>query len=298
VNSGLSLNGTLYCYRNPLASNGEKLRNPWYDTTCCPPNLDRLFESLPGYLYATSRDGVYVNLYATSELDWQLEGGGGVKLSQSTGYPWTGDVKFTVDPERASEFTLYLRWPAWASSAEIQVNGQTLTGLDYKRGSYIPLSRRWQRGDTVAVSFPVQNVPMVSNSRVADTYGKVAMQRGPLVYALEQIDQGGVSLGDISARPGGSSTAEARKDLLGGITVLKISGLAAEKSTVDEPLYQPLSVAANRAKHPISLTFIPYYTVGNREPCAMQVWVPLARPEALTAVSVLGSASDGRTDPK
>src|SRR4051812_4699766 len=175
VNSGMSLSGNLYCYRNPLASNGEKLRNPWYDTTCCPPNLDRLFESLPGYLYATSRDGVYVNLYATSELDWQLEGGGGVKLSQSTGYPWTGDVKFVVDPEKASEFTLYLRWPAWATSGEIQVNGQTLSGLDYKRGSYIALSRRWNRGDTVSVSFPFQNVPMVSNSRVADTYGKVAM---------------------------------------------------------------------------------------------------------------------------
>jgi uncharacterized protein len=203
-----------------------------------------------------------------------------------------------VDPEKASEFTLYLRWPAWATSAEIQVNGQTLSGLDYKRGSYIALSRRWNRGDTVSVSFPFQNVPMVSNSRVADTYGKVAMQRGPLVYALEQIDQAGAFLADVSVRPGGSSTTEARKDLLGGITVLKISGLAAEKPTVDEPLYQPLSVAASRAKHPISLTFIPYYTVGNREPSPMQVWVPLARPEALTAVSILGSASDRRIDGK
>ncbi len=127
VNSGMSLSGTLYCYRNPLASNGEKLRNPWYDTTCCPPNMERLFESLPGYFYAMSRDGVYVNLYHNSELDWHLEDGTGLKITQSTNYPWTGDIKLTVDPERASDFTVYVRWPAWAPSADVQVNGQPWT---------------------------------------------------------------------------------------------------------------------------------------------------------------------------
>src|SRR5947209_8302479 len=128
VNSGLSLSGNLYCYRNPLASNGEKLRNPWYDTTCCPPNIERLFESLPGYFYATSRDGVYVNLYHNSELDWHLADGSGLKISQSTNYPWNGEVKLEVTPSKPAEFTLYVRWPAWATSAEIQVNGQTLSG--------------------------------------------------------------------------------------------------------------------------------------------------------------------------
>ncbi len=81
---GCLLSGNLYCYRNPLASNGEKLRNPWYDTDCCPPNIERLFESLPGYFYAMSRDGVYVNLYHNSELDWQLEDGIGIKIAQAT----------------------------------------------------------------------------------------------------------------------------------------------------------------------------------------------------------------------
>src|SRR5581483_2399181 len=124
VNSGMSLSGTLYCYRNPLASSGEKLRNPWYDTTCCPPNIERLFESLPGYFYALGRDGVYVNLYHNSELDSHLEDGTGLKITQATNYPWSGDIKLSVNPEHNSEFTVYIRWPAWAASADIQVNGQ------------------------------------------------------------------------------------------------------------------------------------------------------------------------------
>lgn len=277
VNSGMSLSGTLYCYRNPLASNGEKLRNAWYDTTCCPPNIERLFESLPGYFYGMSRDGVYVNLYHTSELDWHLEDGRRLKLTQTTNYPWSGDIKLTVDPEHASDFTVYLRWPAWAASADVEINGQPVTSPDFKRGSYIPVSRNWKRGDTITLSFPMQPVPTVANPRAADLYGRLAMQRGPLVYTLEQIDQGGAALADIFIRPTGPITTDMKKDLLGGVTVLKVAGQAAERSLGEEPLYQPLATATNRVKRPITLTFIPYYAMGNREPTPMEVWVPISR---------------------
>ena len=294
VNSGMSLSGNLYCYRNPLASNGEKLRNPWYDTTCCPPNVERLFESLPGYFYSTSRDGVYVNLFHNSDLDWRLSDGTGLKLSQTTSYPWSGDVRFTVNPARTSEFTLYVRWPAWAPSAEVTVNGQPFLTASTK-GSYIPITRTWNSGDTVSVTFPMQPVQMVSNPRAADTYGRIAMQRGPLVYALEQMDQGGAMLGDIFAKSGTFSTAETRKDQLGGITVLKLSGQVAEKSVGDEPLYQPLPVANARAKRPLNLTFIPYYAIGNREPTPMEVWVPLSRSEPVSPPAA-GLTIDRRSD--
>jgi uncharacterized protein len=296
VNSGMSLAGTLYCYRNPLASNGDKLRNPWYDTTCCPPNIERLFESLPGYFYGTSRDGVYVNLYGNSQLDWHLEDGSGLKLTQSTTYPWAGDIRLTVEPERPSEWTLYLRWPAWASTADVLVNGQIVQVPGNKRGSYIAISRTWNRGDNVVLTLGMQTVPMVSNPRVSDTYGKVAIQRGPLVYALEQVDQGGVTLGDLFIRPTGPGTAEVKKDLLGGVTVLKLSGLAAERSYVDEPLYQPLANLSGHSKRPVTLTFIPYYAIGNREPTPMEVWVPTTRSEEAvsTAASGLERHSDGK----
>ena len=117
----------------------------------------------------------------------------------------------------------------------------------------------------------------MANPRVADLYGRLALQRGPLVYTLEQIDQGGALLADVFVRPSGPIITDFRKDLLGGVTVLKISGQAAEKSLGDEPLYQPLAAAVTRVKRPITLTYIPYYAMGNREPTPMEVWAPISR---------------------
>ena len=289
VNSGLSLSGNLYCYRNPLASPGEKLRNPWYDTTCCPPNIQRLFESLPGYLYSSSRDGVYVNLYHNSELDWHLEDGTPLKVTQTTTYPWAGDVKLSVSPAHQSDFTLYVRWPVWAATLDIQVNGQPFTVANAHKGAFIPISRSWNAGDTVTLNLPLQTLMMSANPRLTDDYGRVAVQRGPLVYALEQIDQNGIALADVFLKGSSTFSVDYRKDLLGGIAELKVSGFVAERSVGDEPLYQPYSAGASRPKHMVNLTFIPYYTIGNRESTPMEVWVPMSRSEqTISSGGVLG----------
>ena len=292
VNSGMSLSGTLYCYRNPLASNGERLRNPWYDTDCCPPNVERLFESLPGYFYATGRSGVYVNLYQNSDLDWHLEDGTALKLSQSTNYPWSGDVHIDVEPGRPSDFTVFLRWPAWAPAAQVEVNGEAVPVNNLQPGSFIPLTRRWKHGDSISLTLPMQPTEMVANPRVTDDYGRVAIARGPLVYALEQIDQSGASLADLFIRTSASPVAEAKKELLGGVTVVKVQGLAAEKPVVQEPLYQPLSVAVSRPKRTLTLTLIPYYAMENREPTPMEVWIPIARFDTSAAMTPR-SATEG-----
>jgi DUF1680 family protein len=224
-----------------------------------------------------------VNLYHTSELDWHLEDGTPLKLTQTTSYPWSGEIKLTVTPAHPSDFSLYLRWPAWASSADLQVNGEPVPLSSAQRGSYITISRGWKPGDVITIDFPIQPVVTVANPRVTDEYGRIALQRGPLVYALEQMDQGGPALGDIFYRTSTSITSEVRKDLLGGITVLKVSGQAAEKSLGEEPLYEPLSAVLNRAKRPVNLTFIPYYAIGNREPTPMEVWVPISKFDAATS---------------
>jgi len=130
---------------------------------------------------------------------------------------------------------------------------------------------------------------MMANPRVVDQYGRVAIQRGPLVYALEQADQNGAAVGDLFFRLGSPVSSEARKDLLGGITLLKSSGQVAEKSLVEEPLYQPFGLASVRAKRPTTLTFVPYYAVGNREPGPMEVWIPVSRTDQA------GSAVAGNT---
>src|SRR5947208_10207175 len=126
INSGMSLDGTLYCYRNPLAfdpSTGDKIRNPWYDTTCCPPNLERMLASLPGYFYSTSRDGLYVHLYDNSELNWKLEDGTPIRVKQQTRYPWDGGVTLTVSPDSPTEFTLYVRIPDWSKATRLAFPG-------------------------------------------------------------------------------------------------------------------------------------------------------------------------------
>jgi DUF1680 family protein len=274
VNSGMSLGGNLYCYRNPLAATGaERFRNPWYDTDCCPPNVERLFESLPGYFYATARDGIYISLYHNSQLSWRLPGNVPVKITQNTSYPWSGDIRVTVEPAKTTNFTLYLRWPKWAPSVDIVVNGQPVPLAGLQPGSYIPVSRTWRHGDTVACIFPMQPQVTTANPRVLNDVGRVALQRGPLVYALEQLDQP-APLGDLSARTNGYLAAETRKDLLGGVVVLKMAGLTAEKTYTQEPLYVPAAVAASRGRKAILLSFVPYYTVENREPNPMEVWVP------------------------
>ena len=276
VNAGMSLSGTLYCYRNPLASNGEKARNPWYETTCCPPNVERLFESLPGYIYATSREGVYVSLYHNSDLDWHLENGLGIKLTQSTNYPWSGEVRLTVQPERPAQFAINVRWPAWASLMDVQINGTRAEG-DFRRGQFIPLIRTWQAGDVITLNFPLQVVQTQANPRVADLYGRVAIEHGPLVYAVEQMDQNGASINDIFLRLGAPGTVEFHKDLLGGVAVIKVPGLVSEKPLSDEPLYQGYPAGFARPRRPIVLTFIPYYAWNNRDPCPMEVWIPATR---------------------
>ena len=128
VNSGMSLDGTLYCYRNPLESTGEKIRNQWYDTTCCPPNLERVLASLPGYAYSTSDRGVWVHLYHTSDLAWHLEDGTGLAIQQRTEYPWKDAVDLTISPAAAKEFSVFVRIPAWSAQSSVEVNGQPWSG--------------------------------------------------------------------------------------------------------------------------------------------------------------------------
>jgi DUF1680 family protein len=267
INSGMSLDGTLYCYRNPLSSDGEKIRNEWYDTTCCPPNLERILASLPGYFYATSKDGLYVNFYHDSDLDWQ-----GLKVSQRTKYPWSGDVDFTVTPDRAHEFTMFLRIPAWSRKSSVLVNGSEIPA---KPGEYLAVRRTWKPGDRFTLHLDMSPRLTTAHPRVAEDAGKVAVERGPLVFALEQPDQQ-APVADLSLTNGDTRfESEFRRELLGGVLLLKHAGAAYEQSLDREPLYESLEQARQRKTKPVELTFIPYYAWANRGQSAMEVWVPL-----------------------
>jgi DUF1680 family protein len=284
ANSGMSLDGTLYCYRNPLELAGspeERIRNPWYSTTCCPPNLERTFAMLPGYFYSTSGEGLYVHLYDNNDLDWKLENGDGLKLKVATRYPWEGVVDLAVNPERPGDFTLFLRVPAWSEKTEVLVNDAP-TAAQPKAGEYLALRRRWKPGDLVRIRFDMSPRLVASHPRVIDNQGRAAVMRGPLVYCLEQTDQrDGPPVLESSFVLGGSVardfTAEFRSGLLGGVTVLKHRGAGPWRPFGEMPLYQPLDRGESRPGKPADLVLIPYYAFQNRGPAAMQVWTPYFR---------------------
>jgi DUF1680 family protein len=291
INVGMSLSGTLYCYYNPMEFAGKaspnghspegRVRNPWYNTLCCPPNIERTLGSLPGYFYSTSQDGIYVNLFDNSVLRWHLGDGTGLKITQKTNYPWEGTVDFTIDPAAAKEFTFYLRIPGWSRETKVIVNG-TPVESGMRPGSYLPIRRTWKAGDQVRLQLNMAPQLLVANPHVEQDTGRVAVLRGPLVYTLEQIDQPGVQrLANVSLaigkEPGSGFKAEFRPNLLGGVEVLQHPGMESERSLATIPLYQPISQRVQPPRKQVNLTFIPYYAWANRAPSAMRVWVPFTR---------------------
>jgi DUF1680 family protein len=277
INSGMSLDGKLYCYRNPLAydpSTGDKIRNPWYDTTCCPPNLERTFAALPGYFYSTSAEGVYVHLYDNSELDWRLENGTRFTLKQTTRYPWDGAVHLAVAPASPQDFTLFVRIPGWSKQNSVKVNGKAIAGA--VPGEYLAIHRRWSAGDAVELSFDMQPQAVHANLAVADDRGRIAFQRGPIVYCMEQLDQA-IAAGDAQdfprfvAQESDKTASQYQPELLQGVVALEHPGayLPAQPAS----LYQAGAPPAETA-HPATLRLIPYYAWSNRQPSAMQVWIP------------------------
>jgi uncharacterized protein len=282
INSGMSLDGALYCYRNPLAFNptaDDQIRNPWYDTTCCPPNLERTFASLPGYFYSTSKDGLYLHLYDNSHLDWHLEDGTVLKVTQKTKFPWEGSAEITVTPATATEFIFYLRIPAWSDATQVTVNGKAVSGVT--PGQYLPLRRTWSPGDVINVKFDMTPQVLEANPRVVDDYGRGAVQRGPLVYCLEQLDQpAGVPLFDVSLdlskKQSSQFSDEYQGDLLEGIVIVKHGGVVREQSSSQQQLYSRYSGDPPKTRQ-VELKFIPYYAWANRTPSPMQVWTPILK---------------------
>ena len=282
INSGMSLDGTEYCYRNPLAfdpATGDTIRHPWYDTDCCPPNLERTLASLPGYFYSTSKDGVYVHFYDNADLDWRLASGTGLRLRQQTNYPWDGTVSLSVEPEKAEDFTVFVRIPAWSRNSTVKVDGTAVEGV--VAGEYLAIRRRWSGRQTVELGFDMRPQMVRANPEVSADTGRIALQRGPVVYCMEHLDQaaGGAAaapeLALYSAHASGETTARFEGSLLDGVVVLEHPGVVARAAQGDA-LYRTAG-SAEQASTAASLRLIPYYAWANRAPASMQVWIPVVQ---------------------
>jgi uncharacterized protein len=266
VAAGVSLSGDVFCYATPLASRGDFKRSPWFDVPCCPTTISRFLPSLGQYIYSRSSDGLWVNLFIASQATAPV-GSGPVTLQQTTNYPWDGAVKIVVQPESAAEFTLHVRLPGWASNPSIRVNGSPASP-PVSRG-YAAIRREWKTGDTVELSLPMDVERLTAHPNVLQAQGKVALRRGPLIYAFEQADNQ-VPL-DATVLPR-AATLRTKFDpnLAGGIVTVTADGLVVKPSKWAHALYQPPDPSAPA---PVQLTAVPYAIWGNRGLGKMIVWI-------------------------
>ena len=267
--SGVSLSGDRFFYENPLSSDGNHHRVAWFDCPCCPPNLARVVASVGNYFYSTSADGLWVHLFAGSDAQIQL-GDATVTVQQETIYPWEGAVRLKIGLTDPRRFTLYLRMPGWCTDYTVKVNGQADTGTPTS-GGYLAIEREWHNGDVIDYDMKMPVRPVFANPAVRLLEGRVAIQRGPVVYCLEGADNSDGILDRISLDPSDIAhvfTAEYRPDFLGGVVVLHGQGRAIEDSGWDDTLYR----SQPPAEKTVEVTAVPYCVWDNREPGEMRVW--------------------------
>jgi DUF1680 family protein len=276
--SGVSLDGKLFFYPNPLESIGQHQRSPWFGVACCPGNITRFIASVPGYVYAQKGDALYINLFAGSTADIKMDNGRTVKLTQETRYPWHGAVKMTIQPDRNSKFTVNVRIPGWARSEAapgglyrfldkndepvvLKVNGQPVP-IKNDRG-YVSLNRNWKRGDVVELMLPMPVRRVVANEAVTADRGRVALQRGPIVYCAEWPDNPAGFVRNLMLSDDAKLTAEFKQDLLNGVMVIKSKATAFAYDQNGQVI-----------KNEQDFTAIPYYSWANRGRGQMIVWIP------------------------
>lgn len=275
--AGVSLRGDRFFYQNPLKSFGDYERFEWINVPCCPPNVVRLIASLGNYIYATAPDAFYINLFISSTARAEI-GGIRIRVTQRTRYPWNGAVGIAIDPEHSARFAIRIRIPGWArnqvmagdlyrfageDSGEValRVNGRPVAPKI--EAGYAVVERKWNQGDTIELELPMPVRRVLARAEVREDDGRVALQRGPLVYCAEWPDNGGRAL-DVIVPDEAKLRSEFRRDLLGGVGVItgQVQALRRRSDTA----------AMDTVPH--NLVAIPYYAWANRGMGEMQVWMP------------------------
>ncbi|MFA9452358.1 MAG: glycoside hydrolase family 127 protein [Candidatus Aminicenantaceae bacterium] len=274
--SGVSLEGDCFFYQNPLASNGRQVRSPWFEVSCCPGNITRFLPSVPGYIYAQEREALYVNLFIQNTAEIELKGEK-IRVRQETEYPWSGRVKISLFPEKDMELVLRVRIPGWALDlpvpsdlyryAEIagkppslKVNG-TPVEIELEKG-YAQLDRTWTSGDVVELELPMPVRRVLAHANVEANQGRMALERGPLVYCAEGVDNDG-RVHDIIVPDNASFQVIQRPNLLQGIVAI-----TGEVETVSGE-----SADTTPGTNQRTLFAIPYYAWAHRGRGEMAVWL-------------------------
>jgi DUF1680 family protein len=279
VLSGISLEGTNYFYVNPLRQveplptklRWSRTRVPFVTSYCCPPNLLRMIAEVNGYAYSKTADAVWINLYGGSKLTTKL-GDKPLSLTQTTNYPWSGDIKIAMDACPDESFALAFRIPGWAEGATLRVNG-ALANVETVAATYAAIRRQWKPGDVAELKLPMEAKLIEANPLVEEARNQVAIARGPIVYCLESTDlPADVRVEDVVVPAVAALSARFEVDLLGGVEVIEAEAIARPSRDWSGVLYRPLQRAAERR---ITARFIPYYAWANRGQSEMSVWLPV-----------------------
>jgi hypothetical protein len=276
--SAMSIDGTRFCYCNPLARrHGAELLDHdtpqrWTTATCycCPPSVARTIAGVNQWAYGLSDDAVWVHLYGGNVLDTDLAGGR-LRLTQKTQYPWDGRVTITVEAAPSGPFAVRLRIPGWADGHSLTLDGKPLDAAPGRDG-YVEIRRPWKPGATIELDLPMEVAMLEANPLVEEARNQVAVMRGPIVYCLESIGLAeGVEMDDVRLVRRPQWTARHEPGLLGGVTVLSTEGRLALGGEWDS-LYRKRSTTEPR---PIAVELIPYYAWNNRGTTEMTVWLPI-----------------------
>ena len=292
VISGMSVDGGKFFYPNPLSSDGEyrfnsdntKTRQPWFGCACCPSNLCRFIPSMPGYIYGVRDNNLYVNLFAANTATIAV-GGKNVTLEQSTQYPWDGDIAIKVVQNKAKAFNMMVRIPGWVqnqvvpsdlysfsddilSGYEVSVNGQAVKG-ELQNG-YLVINRNWKKGDVVRIHFDMPVRTVIANRRVNDDRGRIAVERGPLVYCAEWADNKGVNphhvllnrLSQFEVNPAYSIQNTEGDGNSFSVTAINAN---AQEAMIDKD--------GRLSAKDVKITMIPYYAWNHRGAGKMDVWL-------------------------
>lgn len=303
--SGIGMSGDRFFYPNRLeVFSGGAQRSEWFECACCPPNDLRFLPSIPGFEYAYDENTIFINLFIGGDATVKMENRT-VNLKQETFYPWDGSVKLTVNPEKTEEFTLKIRIPGWAQNRPIPgnlyrykeildknvmiyVNGKPYTYAVEK--NYATMNRVWTAGDIVDIEFPMEVRRVVANEKLLEDKGRIALERGPIVFCLEGVDNKDGRATSLVIPDGEKLSTEFRSDLLNGVQVIKGIVVPASR-TLDGKI-----LTGEKQE----FLAIPYYAWAHRDRCEMTVWPAYdknyAHPLPAPTVAYLSkaSASDGR----
>lgn len=262
--AGLSLDGTRFFYDNPLESRGDHHRWIWHRCPCCPPNISRLVASIGTYMYGVAERDIAVHLYCESAASLDVAGTK-VRLTQQTRYPLGGRVIFGIEAAEPVEFALHLRIPGWSRDANLRVNGQNFDVGAALAGGYVSVDRLWRTGDVVELDLPMPVEAVYANPEVGADQGRCALRRGPIVYCLEEVDNGR-HLNSLIVPAASAFVCEEAEDLGGAVALTA----RAQRETADDfGLYS----TARPRRAPVKLRAVPYYAWDNRQGGEMLVWL-------------------------